>query len=69
MINGVLIFVKGVNVIFFDMFLVWVDFVCICCELIVVCDVNMNMLCNWGGGYYEDDVFFDIVDELGLLIW
>lgn len=68
-INGVEIFVKGVNVILFDVFFVCVDVVCLCQVLMVVCDVNMNMLCNWGGGYYEDDVFFDIVDELGLLVW
>lgn len=68
-INGVPIFAKGANVIPFDMFPARVDAARIRRELTAARDANMNMLRNWGGGYYEDDAFFDIADELGLLVW
>jgi len=32
-------------------------------------DINCNMLRCWGGNVYEDDLFYEICDEKGFLIW
>jgi len=32
-------------------------------------DAHMNMLRVWGGGVYESDLFYNIADELGIMIW
>ena len=68
-VNGVPVFAKGANSIPFDMFQPRVTQAQLRRVLQSAVDANMNMIRSWGGGYYESDGFFDIADELGLMVW
>jgi beta-mannosidase len=68
-VNGVPVFAKGANVIPFDMFYSRVTREQQLRVLESARDAHMNLLRNWGGGYYESDEFFDLADEMGLMIW
>ena len=68
-INGHPVFMKGANYIPQDIFLSRVkdeDYE----ELInSAVDANFNMLRVWGGGIYEKEIFYDLCDKYGILVW
>ena len=68
-LNGVPIFIKGANYIPQDSFQSRVTTEKY--EYIVQAagDANMNMLRVWGGGIYEEDLFYDLCDQNGILVW
>ncbi|HWC16786.1 MAG TPA: glycoside hydrolase family 2 protein [Terriglobales bacterium] len=68
-INGIPIFGKGADVIPFDSFPTRVNEATYRQILQSARDANMNMVREWGGGIYEMDDFYNICDELGLIIW
>jgi len=68
-VNGVPFFAKGANWIPADALVTRVsrdDY-----EYLIAsaAAANMNMLRVWGGGIYEDDVFYDLCDEFGICVW
>ena len=68
-INGIPVFAKGANYIPFDMFQPRVGDAQLRRVLQSAVDANMNMIRGWGGGIYESDRFYDLADELGLMVW
>ena len=68
-INGRNVFIKGVNWIPADSFLPRVNTNVYQSLLELARDAHINMVRVWGGGIYEDDQFYQLCDELGLLVW
>ncbi|MGH6971721.1 MAG: glycoside hydrolase family 2 protein, partial [Caulobacteraceae bacterium] len=69
LVNGVPIFARGVCWIPSSSFVAAVDEAHYRRLLEKALDANMNMIRIWGGGVYEHDAFYDLCDELGLLVW
>ena len=68
-VNGIPVFAKGADVIPFDSFPTRVTTAQYRRVLESARAANMNMIRHWGGGYYETGEFYDICDELGIMIW
>lgn len=68
-VNGIPVFAKGADIVPFDSFASRVTDERYRLMLQAAKDANMNMVRLWGGGYYESDQFYDLCDELGLMIW
>ena len=68
-VNGAPVFMKGANWIPADSFVTRVTEEKYRSLLQAAATAHMNMLRVWGGGIYEDDRFYALCDELGLLVW
>jgi beta-mannosidase len=68
-VNGIPVFAKGADVIPFDSFPSRVTTEQYRHILQSAKDANMNMIRHWGGGYYESQDFYDMCDEMGLMVW
>ena len=68
-VNKKPVFMKGVNYIPQDIFLNRVTDNKYEELLEAAVDANMNMIRVWGGGIYENEIFYNLCDEKGLLVW
>jgi beta-mannosidase len=68
-VNGVPVFMRGANYIPSDHFTTRVTPERYQKIIQTAVDNNMNMLRVWGGAIYENDEFYDICAEKGILIW
>lgn len=68
-LNGKPLFAKGANYIPQDNFLPRVTPERYEKTILDAVNANMNMLRIWGGGIYENDIFYDLCDKYGILVW
>jgi beta-mannosidase len=68
-VNGRPFFAKGANLIPADVFPQRVGPERIRALVRGAAEAHMNMLRAWGGGLYEPDLFYDLCDEHGILVW
>lgn len=68
-LNGVNVFMKGANYIPQHSFLTEVTDSMYERTILDAVSANMNMLRVWGGGIYENDIFYDLCDKYGILVW
>jgi beta-mannosidase len=67
-VNDVPVFVRGVNWIPDDVFANRVTRERLAARFTQAIDANVNYLRIWGGGRYESEDFYDLADELGLMV-
>ncbi len=68
-VNGVPVFCKGADWIPADSFLPRIADSTYIRLLTMARDASMNMIRVWGGGIYEQEIFYDLCDRLGLMVW
>ncbi len=68
-VNGIPVFMKGANMIPRHSFIPSASKAELRKLLKSAASSGVNMLRIWGGGVYEDDLFYNLCDSLGILIW
>lgn len=68
-VNGVDVFLRGVNWIPDDCFPTRVGRDRYAARLAQACEAGVNLVRVWGGGLYESEDFYDLCDRLGLMVW
>ncbi|WP_051951756.1 glycoside hydrolase family 2 protein [Actinacidiphila yeochonensis] len=68
-VNGVRLFVRGVNWIPDDVFPSRIGAARYRRRLEQAAAAGVDLVRVWGGGIYEDAAFYDVCDELGLMVW
>ena len=68
-VNGVPIFIKGSNWIPADSFITRFSDKRLEKLIADAADSHQNMLRVWGGGFYEEEGFYDLCDKYGILVW
>jgi beta-mannosidase len=68
-VNGAPLFARGANVVPPDHFTPRADSAVYARLVADAAAANMNMLRVWGGGVYLPDVFYDLADQAGILVW
>ena len=68
-VNGRPVFAKGANWIPAHSFVAGLTREDYARDLRSAAEAHMNMIRVWGGGIYESEAFYDLCDELGLLVW
>ena len=68
-LNGVPVFAKGANYIPNDVFIPRVTKAQYRKIIHAAAKANMNMLRVWGGGFYENELFYRLCNESGILVW
>ena len=63
------VWVRGVNWIPDDALITRVDAARLRARVGQAAQANVNLIRVWGGGVYEDDEFFEVCDELGIMVW
>lgn len=68
-INGRPIYIKGVNLVPFDLAKKFPSKETYNCAFKLLADANINLVRVWGGGILESEYFYELCDRYGIMVW